>query len=187
MRVAGSVLALLFALVSAHGQATVERVNAPDAVICGVGWSLPGSPPPAERTILSLEYRLPDGPGLPTRSEPPDDSQKSPPSLPASKPGPKKRAPAVRAHLEVENRGGKVIKAISWEVSLMDVASGKERRRLRFRTETEVQPGKVVPQEHEFPLDEDWRWFQASKGRAARVVVRIESLVYADGSEWRRE
>jgi hypothetical protein len=93
----------------------------------------------------------------------------------------------VSAHLEVENRGERVIKAVEWEVSLVDKASGAQRRRLRFRTEAEVRPGRIVAQKYEFPFDGDWRWFAASKGRGVRVVVKIEHLVYAGGVEWRRE
>ena len=80
-----------------------------------------------------------------------------------------------------------MIKAVGWEVSLVDQASGAVRRRLRFRTEAEVLPGKTVAQRHEFPLDNDWRWFAESKGRGVRVLVKIEHLVYAGGAEWRRE
>ncbi len=92
----------------------------------------------------------------------------------------------MSAHLEVENRGDRVIKAVGWEMSLVDKATGAERRRLQFRTETEIEPGRTVVQKYEFPPDGDWRWF-ASKGRDARVVVKIERLVYAGGAEWRRE
>jgi hypothetical protein len=93
----------------------------------------------------------------------------------------------VGAYLEVENRGERVIKAVGWEVSLVDKASGTQRRRFRFRTEAEVQPGQTVAQKYEFPLDGDWRWYAASKGRGVRVLVKIERLVYAGGAEWQRE
>jgi hypothetical protein len=187
MRTAGTILALFFAAATASAQATFELMSAPDAAIRTVVWTVPGSPPPPERTALTPEYRLPDGPRLPTREDPPDGPLFSTPSSPPPRLEPKRRAPVVSAYLEVENRGGRVIKAVGWEVSLVDKASGAERRRLRFRTEAEVQPGQTVAQKYEFPFDGDWRWFAASKGRGVRVVVKIEHLVYAGGAEWRRE
>ena len=187
MRAAGIILALLFATATARAQVIVERMSAPDAAIRVVGWAIPGSPPPPERTALTLEYRFPDGPGFLPGDEPPDGPPQSMSLLPPPRPEPKRRAPVVSAYLEVENRGGRVIKAVGWEVSLVDKASGEERRRLRFHTESEVQPRQTVAQKYEFPLDDDWRWFAASKGRGVRMVVRIEHLVYADGSGWRRE
>jgi hypothetical protein len=189
MRTAGIILALLFATATASAQATFELMGAPDAVIGTVVWTVPGSPPPPARTALPPEYQLPDRPSLPTTGDPPGGlfSLPSPPSPPPPRPEPKRRAPFVGAYLEVENRGERVIKAMEWEVSLVDKASGAQRRRLRFRTEAEVQPGQTVAQKYEFPFDGDWRWYAASKGRGVRVVVKIERLVYAGGAEWRRE
>ena len=188
MRIAGIILALLFATATASAQATFELRGAPDAAIRTVVWTVPGNPLPPERTALTPEYQLPDRPNLPTTDDPPGSSLPLP-SAPAStrpRPEPKRRAPVVEAYLEVENRGERVIKAVGWEVSLVDKASGAERRRLRFRTEAEVQPGQTVAQRYEFPLDGDWRWY-ASKGRGVKVLVKIERLVYAGGAEWRRE
>lgn len=187
MRTVGIILASLFATATASAQATFELMSAPDAAIRTVGWAVPGSPPPPERTALTPEYWPPERPSLPTREDPPGGPLFSMPSPPTPRPEPKRRAPVVSAYLEVENRGERVIKAVGWEVSLVDKASGGERRRLRFRTEAEVQPGQTVAQKYEFPLDGDWRWFAASKGRGVRVVVKIERLVYAGGAEWRRE
>lgn len=186
MRPAGIILALLFATSTASAQATFELMGAPDAAIRTVAWTVPGSPPP-QRPALTPEYQLPERPNLPTREDPPGGSLFSMPTSPPPKPEPKRRAPVVGAYLEVENRGERVIKAVGWEVSLVDKASGAERRRLRFRTEAEVRPGQTVAQKYEFPLDGDWRWFAASKGRGVRVLVKIEHLVYAGGAEWRRE
>ena len=192
MRAAGIVLALLFATATASAQATFDLTGAPDAAIRAVGWAVPGGPPPpAARPALTPEY-WPPGPVSPQTpsDQPGGGGSLPPPSVPPAtptRPEPKRRAPGVSAYLEVENRGGKVIKAVAWEVSLVDKASGAERRRLRFRTEAEVQPGQIVAQKHEFPFDGDWRWYAASKGRGVRVSVKIERLVYADGSEWRRE
>jgi hypothetical protein len=187
MRAAGIILALLFAGATASAQATFERVSAPDAAIGAVGWAIPANPPPPERTALTPEYWPPDPPRLPTREDPSSGQLFSVPASPPPRPEPKRRASVVGAYLEVKNRGERVIKAVGWEVSLVDQASGAERRRLRFRTEAEVQPGQTVAQKHEFPLDGDWRWFAASRGRGVRVVVKIEHLVYAGGAEWRRE
>jgi len=188
MRTAGIILVLLFATATASAQATFELMSAPDAAIHAVVWAIPGSPPP-ERTVLTPEYWPPAPPRLPTTEDPPGGPLPLPSviSSPPPRPEPKRRAPVVSAYLEVENRGERVIKAVGWEVSLVDKASGAERRRLRFRTEAEVQPGQTVAQKYEFPLDGDWRWFAASKGRGVRVVVKIEHLVYAGGAEWRRE
>ena len=187
MRVAGIILALLFATATANAQATFERMSAPAVAIRAVGWSIPASPPPPERTALTLEHRFPHGPEPATRGEPPDGPPPSMPLPPPPRLEPKRRAPVVRAYLEVENRGERVIKAVGWEVSLVDKVRGRERCRLRFRTEAEVEPGQTVAQQYEFPLDDDWRWFTAAKGRDVRMVVQIEHLVYADGSGWRRE
>ncbi|HUQ33033.1 MAG TPA: hypothetical protein VM095_13010 [Pyrinomonadaceae bacterium] len=187
MRTAGIILALLFATATASAQATFEFMGAPDAAIRTVVWTVPGSAPPPQRTALTPEYRLPDRPRLPTTEGQPEDPLFSMPSSPPPRPEPKRHPPVVGAYLEVENRGDRVIKAVGWEVSLVDKASGTERRRLRFRTETEVHPGQTVAQKYEFPLDSDWRWYAASKGRGVRVVVKIEHLVYAGGTEWRRE
>lgn len=198
MRTAGIILALLFATATASAQATFELMSAPEAAIRTVVWTVPGSPPPPERPALTPDYRLPDRPSLPTvdnwpeghlptSDNPPGGRLPSTPSSSPARPEPKRRAPVVSAYLEVENRGQRVIKAVGWEVSLVDKASGAERRRLRFRTEAEVQPGQTVAQKHEFPLDGDWRWFAASKGRGVRVLVKIEHLVYAGGAGWRRE
>ncbi len=188
MRTAGIILALLFTTATVSAQATFELTSAPDAAIHAVVLAVPGSPPPPpERTVITPEY----WPAPPSRIQPedPPSSTIPPPSGPSSpppRPAPKRRAPVVSAHLEVENSGARVIKAVGWEMSLMDKASGADRRRLRFRTETEIQPGQTVVQKYEFPLDPDWQWF-ASKGRDVRVLVKIERLVYADGAEWRRE
>lgn len=188
MRAVGIILALLFATATASAQATFELMSAPDAAIRTVSWAFPGGPPPSpERPALTPEYQLPDRPSLPTREAPQDGQLFSIPVAPPPRPEPKRRAPVVSAYLEVENRGERVIKAVGWEVSLVDKASGAERRRLRFRTEAEVRPGQTVAQKHDFPLDGDWRWFAASKGRGVRVLVKIERLVYAGGAEWRRE
>ena len=189
MRTAGIILALLFATATASAQATFEFMSAPDAAIRTVVWTVPGSPPPPRRPALTPEYWPPDRPNLPTTDDPPGDSLPRPstPPSPPRRPEPKRRPPVVGAYLEVENRGERVIKAVGWEVSLVDKASGAERRRLRFRTEAEVQPGQTVAQKYEFPLDGDWRWYAASKGRGVRVLVKIERLVYAGGAEWRRE
>ena len=188
MRTAGIILALLFATATASAQATFELTSAPDAAIRTVVWTVPGSPPPPERTALTPEYQLPDRPNLPTTGEPASSLPLPlPPPSPPPRPAPKRRAPVVGAYLEVENRGERVIKAVGWEVSLVDKASGAERRRLRFRTEAEVQPGQTVAQRYEFPLDGDWRWYASSGGRGVRVLVKIERLVYAGGAEWRRE
>lgn len=188
MRTAGIILALLFATATASAQATFELTGAPDAAIRTVSWAIPGSPPqPPERAALTPEYWLPDAPRLPTPEDSPDGQLFSVPSPPPPRPGPKRRAPVVGAYLEVENRGERVIKAVGWEVSLVDKASGAERRRLRFRTEAEVRPGQTAAQKYEFPFDADWRWFAASKGRGVRVLVKVEHLVYAGGAEWRRE
>ena len=189
MRTAGIILALLFATATASAQATFELMGAPDAAIRTVVWTVPGSPPPTQRPALTPEYWPPDRPNLPTTGDPPGGPLPlpSPPPSPPRRPEPKRRAPVVSAYLEVENRGERVIKAVGWEVSLVDKASGAERRRLRFRTEAEVQPGQTVAQKYEFPLDGDWRWYVASKGRGVRVLVKIERLVYAGGAEWRRE
>jgi hypothetical protein len=189
MRTAGIILVLLFATATASAQATFELMGAPDAAIRTVVWTVPGSPPPPARTALPPEYQLPDRPRLPTPEDSPGGPLPPPsvPSSPPPRPEPKRRAPVVSAYLEVENRGGRVIKAVGWEVSLVDKASGAQRRRLRFRTEAEVQPGQTVAQKYEFPLDGDWRWYAASKGRGVRVLVKIERLVYAGGAEWRRE
>lgn len=197
MRTAGIILALLFATATASAQVRFETISAPDAAIGTVGLAFPGDPPPPGRPVLTPEYRLPerpilptvDPPGhhLPTSDNPPGGWLPSTPSSPPARPEPKRRAPVVSAYLEVVNRGERVIKAVGWEVSLVDKASGAERRRLRFRTEAEVRPGQTVAQKHEFPLDGDWRWYAASKGRGVRVVVKIEHLAYADGAEWRRE
>ena len=190
MRTVGIILALLFATATASAQASFEHMSAPDAAIHAVVWTVPGSPPP-ERTALTPEYQLPDRPSPPTVDDTPNGhlpTSDNPPGGPRPpRREPKRRAPVVSAYLEVENRGDRVIKAVGWEVSLVDKASGAERRRLRFRTEAEVQPGQTVAQKYEFPLDGDWRWFAASKGRGVRVVVKIERLVYAGGAEWRRE
>lgn len=189
MRTAGLILVLLFATATASAQATFELLDAPDAAIRTVVWTVPGNPPPPARTALPPEYKLPDRPSRPTLEESPGGlfSLPSPPSPPPPRPEPKRRAPVVSASLEVENRGERVIKAVGWEVSLVEKASGAQRRRLRFRTEAEVQPGQIVAQKYEFPLDGDWRWYAASKGRDVRVVVKIERLVYVGGAEWRRE
>ncbi|HEX7312793.1 MAG TPA: hypothetical protein VF297_02675 [Pyrinomonadaceae bacterium] len=188
MRIAGIILALLFATATASAQATFELTGAPDAAIRTVVWTVPGSPPPPERPALTPEYWPPDRPSLPTTGDSPGSPLFSMPSPPPEpRPGPKRRAPVVSAYLEVENRGERVIKAVRWEVTLVDKASGAERRRLRFRTEAEVRPGRTVAQKHEFPLDGDWRWYAASRGRGVRVLVKIERLVYTDGTEWRRE
>ncbi len=190
MRTAGITLVLLFATATASAQATFEVMSAPDAAIHAVVWSVPGSPPmPPERTVLTPEY-WPPAPPSPPKPEDQPGGPLPPPSVPSSpppRPQPKRRAPVVSAYLEVENRGERVIKAVGWEVSLVDKASGAERRRLRFRTEAEVRPGQTVAQKYEFPLDGDWRWFAASKGRGVRVLVKIEHLVYAGGAGWRRE
>ncbi|HKP35264.1 MAG TPA: hypothetical protein VJT71_00285 [Pyrinomonadaceae bacterium] len=195
MKTAGIVLALLFTAATASAQANFELMGAPDAAIRTVGWEFPGgSPPQPERRALSPEYQLPDRPTPPTFDDTPSGhlpTSDNPPGgrLPLRTPlkrEPKRRAPVVSAYLEVENTGEKVIKAVGWEVSLIDKASGAERRRLRFRTEAEVRPGQIVAQRYEFPLDDDWRWY-AAKGRGVRMVVTIERLVYAGGSEWRRE
>jgi hypothetical protein len=186
MRTAGIILALLFATATASAQATFDLVSAPDAAIRTVVWTVPGSPPP-ERPALTPEYQLPERPRLPTREDTLDGQLFSVTPSPTPRPEPKRRAPVASAYLEVENRGERVIKAVGWEVSLVDEASGAERRRLRFRTEAEVKPGQTVAQKYEFPLDGDWRWFAASKGRGVRVLVKIEHLVYAGGAEWRRE
>jgi len=189
MRTAGIILVLLFASATASAQATFELMSAPDATIHAVVWALPGSPPPLQRNVLTPEYWPPAPYRPPTTEDPPGGPLPLPsvPSSPPLRPEPKRRAPVVSAYLEVENRGEMVIKAVGWEVSLVDKASGVERRRIRFRTEAEVQPGQTVAQKYEFPLDGDWRWFAASKGRGVRVVVKIEHLVYAGGAEWRRE
>ena len=187
MRTAGIILALLIANATVFAQATFELMSAPDASIRTVGWAIPGNPPPPERTVLTPEYWPPAPPMLPTREEPPGGQLFSVPTSPPPRPEPKRRAPVVSAYLEVENRGERVIKAVGWEVSLVDQASGAKRRRLRFRTEAEIQPGQTVAQKPEFPLDGDWRWFAESKGRGVRAVVKIEYLVYAGGAEWRRE
>lgn len=190
MRTAAIILALLFAAATASAQATFELTSAPDATIRTVVWTVPESPSsPPQRTVLTPEYWPPDPPRLPTREDPPGGPLPLPAVLssPPPRPEPKRRTPAVSAYLEVENRGERVIKAVEWEVSLLDKASGAERQRLRFRTEAEVQPGQIVTQKYEFPLDGDWRWFAASKGRGVRVLVKIEHLVYAGGAEWRRE
>jgi hypothetical protein len=189
MRTAGVILVLLFATATASAQATFELVSAPDAAIHAVVWAMPGSPPPPTRTVLAPEYR-PAGPSSPPTTEDPPGGPLPLPSVlssPPPRPEPKRRAPVVSAYLEVENRGERVIQAMGWEVSLVDKASGAERRRLRFSTETEVRPGQTVAQKYEFPLDGDWRWFAASKGQGVRVLVKIEHLVYAGGAEWRRE
>ena len=190
MRTAGIILVVLFATAPASAQATFELMGAPDAAIHAVVWTVPGSPPPTpERAVLTPEY-WPPAPASPPR---PGDSPGGPlpppavPSPPPPRPQPKRRAPVVSAHLEVENRGGRVIKAVGWEVSLVDQASGAERRRLRFRTEAEVRTGQTVAQKHEFPLDGDWRWFAASQGRGVRVLVKVEHLAYAGGAVWRRQ
>jgi hypothetical protein len=189
MRTAVITLVLLFATATASAQATFELMSAPDATIHAVVWALPGSPPPPQRTVLIPEYWPPAPSRHPTTVDPPGGPLPllSEPSSPPPRPEPKRRAPVVSAYLEVENRGERVIKAVGWEVSLVDKASGAERRRLRFRTENEVQPGQTVAQKYEFPLDDGWRWFAASQGRGVRVVVKIEHLVYAGGAEWRRE
>lgn len=187
MRTAGIISALLFAAAAASAQATFELAGAPDAAIRTVVWTVPGSPPPPARPALPPEYQLPERPSPPTTEDAPGGTLFSMPTPPPAKPEPKRRAPVVGAHLEVENRGGRVIKAVWWEVSLIDKASGAERRRLRFRTEAEVRPGQTVAQKYEFPFDGDWRWYAASNGRGVRVSVKIERLVYADGAEWRRE
>ena len=187
MRTVGMILVLLFAAATASAQATFEVKSAPDAAIHAVVWTVPGSPPPPQRTAPPPEYQLPERPSPPTPGDSPGGTLFSVPAPPSPKPEPKRRAPAVSAYLEVENRGERVIKAVGWEVSLVDKASGAERRRLRFRTEAEVRPGQIVAQKHEFPLDGDWRWYAASKGRGVRVLVKIQHLVYADGAEWRRE
>lgn len=197
MRTAGIILAVLCATATASAQVRFETISAPDAAIGAVGLAFPGGPPPRERPALTPEYQLPERPmlptveppghHLPTSGEPPGGRLPSTPSSPPAKPAPKRRAPVVSAYLEVENRGERVIKAVGWEVSLVDKASGAERRRLRFRTEAEVQPGRTVAQKYEFPLDSDWRWYAASNGKGVRVLVKIERLVYADGAEWRRE
>jgi hypothetical protein len=187
MRTAGIILALLFATATASAQATFELTGAPDAAIRTVVWTVPGIPPLPQRPALIPEYWPPDRPSLPTTGDPADGQLFSMPSSPPPRPEPKRRAPVVSAYLEVENRGERVIKAVGWEVSLVDKASGAERRRLRFRTEAEVQPGQTMAQKYEFPLDGDWRWYAASKGRGVRVLVKIERLVYAGGAEWRRE
>lgn len=187
MRIAGTILALLFATATASAQATFELVGAPDAGIGAVGWTVPGGPPPPPtRAALTPEYRLPDPPMRPTPQDQPESQLFSIPSPPPPKPEPKRRPPVAGVYLEVLNRGERVIKAVGWEVSLVDKASGMERR-LRFRTEAEVRPGQTVAQKHEFPLDADWRWLAASKGRGVRMLVKIEHLVYADGTEWRRQ
>ena len=199
MRTAGIILGLLFATATASAQATFELTSAPDAAIGTVGLAFPGGPPPPrERPALSPEHQLPERPSLPTvgnwpeghlptSDNPPGGRLPSTPSSPPPRPAPKRRAPVVSAYLEVENRGERVIKAVGWEVSLVDKASGAERRRLRFRTGAEVRPGQIVAQKYDFPLDNDWRWYAASKGRGVRVLMRIEHLVYAGGGGWRRE
>lgn len=193
MRTAGIILALIFSTATASAQATFELVSAPDAAIGTVSWAVPGSPPqqPA-RTAPPTEYQFPDRPDLPTRENPSEGQLFSTPAPPPTRPETKRSeskrsAPVVGAYLEVENRGERVIKAVGWEVTLLDKASGAERRRLRFRTDAEVRPGQTVAQKYEFPFDGDWRWFAASKGRDVRVLVKIEHLVYADGTEWRRK
>ena len=188
MRAAGVILALLCAAAAAHAQATVERVGAPDAAIGAVGWYFPVSPPPPpKRGSLTLGYEFPERPWVPPGEQPPEESHQSMPIRTPRWPEPKKRAPVVRAYLQVENRGERVIKAVWWEVSLVDEAAGRERRRLRFRADGEVWPGQTVTQRHGFRLDDDWRWVEASAGRGVRVVVSIRKLVYGDGSEWRRK
>lgn len=190
MRTAGIILALLCTTVAASAQATFELTGAPGAAIRTVVWTVPaGPPPPPERAALTPEYWPPDRPNLPTPSDQPGGTlplPAPPPSTP-TKPQPKRRPAVVGAYLEVENRGERVIKAVGWEVSLVDKTTGAERRRLRFRTEAEVRPGQTVAQKYELPLDNDWRWYAASNGRGVRVLVKIERLVYADGAEWRRE
>lgn len=197
MRAAGIVLTLLFATATASAQASFELMSAPDAAIHAVSWAIPASPPP-QRTVVTPEYQLPERPRfptiddspsghLPTSADPPGGRLPSNPSSRSPRPEQKRRAPVVSASLEVENRGDRVIKGVGWEVSLVDKASGTERRRLRFRTDTEIRPGQTVAQKHEFPLDGNWRWFEASKGRGVRVVVKIQHLVYASGANWRRE
>ena len=190
MRTVRTILVLLFATATASAQATFELMSAPDAAIHAVVWTVPESPTPkSERAVITPEY-WPPAPASPPRPEDSPGGSIPPPSVPSSpppRPQPKRRAPVVSAYLEVENRGERVIKAVGWEVSLVDKASGAERRRLLFRTEAEVRPGQTVALKHEFPLDGDWRWYAASKGRDVRVLVKIEHLAYADGAEWRRE
>jgi hypothetical protein len=188
MRAAGIILALLCANATGHAQVTVERVGTPGAAIGAVGWYFPVSPPPRpKRGSLTLRYEFPERPWPQTGEQPPEESHQTMPIRTPRRPEPEKHAPVVRAYFQVENRGERVIKAVGWEVSLMDEAAGRERRRLRFRTKGEVWPGQTVTQRRGFPLDDDWRWLEASEGRGVRVVVSIRKLVYGDGSEWRRE
>jgi hypothetical protein len=191
MRVAVAFLTLFFAAASAHSQATVVRVAAPDADICAVGWSSPADARPEERprTRLAVEFRFPEGPGLPSKSDPPDDSQRPPTAHTPPPPSPptKKQEAVVSLFLEVENKSEKAIKAVEWEVSLIDESGGGSERVLRFRTEADVPPMKVLTHRHKFPLDDHWRSFnEAARRRDARMVVRMEAVAYADGSEWRR-
>ena len=188
MRAAGIILALLYATATAHAQATVERVGAPGAAIGAVGWYFPVSPPPRPaRGSLTLGYEFPERPSLQTGEHPPDESHQTMPIRTPRWPEPEKSAPVVRAYFQVENRGERMIKAVGWEVSLVDEAAGRERRRLRFRTEGEVRPGQTETHRRGFRLDDDWRGLEASMGRGVRVVVSIRKLVYGDGSEWRRK
>ena len=188
MKAAGIILALLCATATAHAQATIERVGAPGAAIGAVGWYFPLSPPPRpERGSLTLGYEFPERHWLPTGEQPPEESHQTMPIRTPGRPEPKKHAPVVRAYFQVENRGERMIKAVGWEVSLVDEVAGRERRRLRFRTRGEVWPGQTVTQRHGFRLDDDWRWVEAATGRGVRVVVSIRKLVYGDGSEWRRK
>src|SRR5690349_20363840 len=122
MRTAGVVLALLFAGATASAQATFELKSAPDAAIGAVSWAVPGSQPPQQRAAVPPEYQLPDRPTLPTTNDPPGGTLFTVTPPPPPRPEPKRRAAVVGASLEVQNRGERVIKAVGWEVSLVDKA-----------------------------------------------------------------
>lgn len=92
-----------------------------------------------------------------------------------------------KASVVVENRSDKVIKSVSWVVSLLYSNSGELIREYKVTTRTNIAPGKTKTLKQRFPIPRtgvvDARNPSGKPSETtAKIVPVISSVTYEDGS-----
>lgn len=196
MRILLASILLMAAALTANAQGFVQRVDAPQLTIGGVGWTTPptnnNTKTPRSKVTTAVEsihpsYRANESPRLlDWRSIPLDAVSYIPlPSPPENVS--KRKTGSVNFSFDIKNNGSKGVAAIDWTIGFVDKSQAVEYQHLSFHSKVETAEGKPGVYS-KIPFDQNWKRLQMDlQKRNALVVITITSIEYADGSRWQRQ